>query len=352
MKERQKLYFLDYTEQISYAKRIYMILYRKQTNGLVSISFDDLIRAMRWDRGVFDFEKTKQLKMSIDVKTYAIERSLDILKQLGLISDIHKKYVMKYKEESRLSGLNFIFDVRIKPNLSDFDSIVSKSGFAPVEGRKQKLTNEMRSIYLERFFIDYNAILSKITDVKSYFNTVKTFINLLIPFWKETYSLMGNHVPYIENRVFPTFSVLYDHIGPYGPEEEDILSDNYVEDRAVVAFGISSSVDHDRKQNDYYMKGDSQRRWADKNTDRGHFIAHTIGGDISTNIFPQSREINQGHSERGKVYIAMESYLRKNKDIFCFSRPIYFDFFNRPYLLEYAYLTKDFKFHIEVFENV
>ena len=48
----------------------------------------------------------------------------------------------------------------------------------------------------------------------------------------------------------------------------------------------------------------------------------------------------------------MKSYLRKNEDLFCFSRPIDFDFFNRPFLLEYGYLTKNFEIKFEVFDNV
>jgi hypothetical protein len=321
--------------------------------GFISIGLDELIRLMHWGKGVFDFDKNKHIKMSIDAKTYAIDRSLDILKQLELIFDVCKKHVVKYDEkDSILSELNFNFDIRMKSNLFDFDDVVSKSGFAPIEGRKQELTNDMRKFYFENLAIDYNTILSKITDTKSYNNTVKAFINLLIPVWKQKYSLMGSHTPYIDNMVYPTFSILYDNFGLYCQEEVELSSDDYVEDRAIVAFARSAQSSGDRKMNDYYMQGDSQRKRADKNTDRGHFIAHAIGGDIIANIFPQSRVINQGRSERGKMYVSMESYLRKNEDVFCFSRPIYFDFFNRPYLLEYAYLTKDFELRFEVFDNI
>jgi hypothetical protein len=61
---------------------------------------------------------------------------------------------------------------------------------------------------------------------------------------------------------------------------------------------------------------------------------------------------NQGRSEKGKRYVSMESYLRKNEALLCFSRPIYFDYSNRPYLLEYAYLNRDFELVFDVFDNV
>ncbi len=100
------------------------------------------------------------------------------------------------------------------------------------------------------------------------------------------------------------------------------------------------------------MRYDNTRKWTDKQTDLGHYFAHAVGGNIYTNIFPQKREINQGKSEKGKVYREMERYIAKNDGIFFFSRPIYFDFSYRPYILEFGYLTKDFKWKVEYFENV
>lgn len=59
--------------------------------------------------------------------------------------------------------------------------------------------------------------------------TAKSFVDLLIPLWKKKYSMMGNHHPYIGSSVYTTFSILYDFIGPYGPEEDDIIPNSEVE---------------------------------------------------------------------------------------------------------------------------
>ena len=42
--------------------------------------------------------------------------------------------------------------------------------------------------------------------------------------------------------------------------------------------------------------------------DKGHFIAHAIGGGLDMNIFSQARDLNRGISEQGKVYRLMERY--------------------------------------------
>src|SRR5947209_6594094 len=43
--------------------------------------------------------------------------------------------------------------------------------------------------------------------------------------------------------------------------------------------------------------------------DRGHFVAHTAGGPMDMNLFPQRRDLNRGWSAQGKQYRLMERYL-------------------------------------------
>ena len=79
----------------------------------------------------------------------------------------------------------------------------------------------------------------------------------------------------------------------------------------------------------------------DSEIDAGHFIAHSLGGGLDMNIFPQKRSLNQGRSEEGKVYREMERYPLLNPSTFLFIRPIYFDYSERPYFLEYGVLRSD-----------
>ena len=60
--------------------------------------------------------------------------------------------------------------------------------------------------------------------------------------------------------------------------------------------------------------------------DKGHFIAHAIGGDDldMANIFPQLRSVNRGYPPMG-IYRNIERYCAANAGALFFSRPIYTD---------------------------
>ena len=85
--------------------------------------------------------------------------------------------------------------------------------------------------------------------------------------------------------------------------------------------------------------------------DKGHFIAHAIGGGLDMNIFSQARGLNRGISEQGKVYRLMERYCYENAGTFCFSRPVYDDATSIPRWVEFGLLQDDGSLWIEVFEN-
>jgi len=163
--------------------------------------------------------------------------------------------------------------------------------------------------------------------------------------WIEQYKSMTKLQTYI-HEVNSDFSFLFD-IQSYSDEED------FVEDRMVVTYGLSkkSEVKRDNSRLNGYLKGASWA-WSDKDTDKGHFIGHSLGGHLDENIFPQRTDINRGHSERGKVYRKMEQYCANNEGTFCFSRPIYCDFSTRPFMLEYGVLKENGKFWIESFDNV
>src|SRR5260370_16897464 len=70
--------------------------------------------------------------------------------------------------------------------------------------------------------------------------------------------------------------------------------------------------------------------------DKGHFIAHSIGGSVDqaeVNVFVQRRDLNRGWSTAGKRFREMEKYCELNPGTFCFSRPIYQDQMAKPALI-------------------
>jgi hypothetical protein len=125
------------------------------------------------------------------------------------------------------------------------------------------------------------------------------------------------------------------------------------EARLVVAFGRSRPRRDLR--DDYRLKGwpgRDEKRFG-KKWDKGHFIAHSIGGAVDQsefNVFIQRRDLNRGWSAPGKRYRAMEEYCAEHPGTFCFSRPLYADASSKPARLEFGVL-KAGALWVEVFDN-
>lgn len=85
--------------------------------------------------------------------------------------------------------------------------------------------------------------------------------------------------------------------------------------------------------------------------DRGHFIAHSIGGRLDVNLFPQQRALNRGWSAAGKRFRAMESYCQTHLLTYCFRRPIYAGFSAHPIAIEVGVLRQDCSLWVEPFDN-
>ncbi len=85
--------------------------------------------------------------------------------------------------------------------------------------------------------------------------------------------------------------------------------------------------------------------------DKGHFIAHTLGGSSNMNIFPQVRATNRGWNEEGRKYREMERFAAKHPGALIFSRPIYSDGTFWPRYFEFGVLKPDGELWVEVFDN-
>jgi hypothetical protein len=76
-------------------------------------------------------------------------------------------------------------------------------------------------------------------------------------------------------------------------------------------------------------------RWSEADYDRGHFVAHSLGGGMDINFFPQAADLNRGSSERGRRWRALERYAASADDAFIFVRPIYDSSSWTPALLDF-----------------
>jgi len=85
--------------------------------------------------------------------------------------------------------------------------------------------------------------------------------------------------------------------------------------------------------------------------DRGHFLGHASGGQLDVNLFPQSRTLNRGWSEQGKIYRRMERFVAANLGTFFYHRPVYDDSTWIPRALEYGVLRADRDWWTAEFDN-
>lgn len=128
-----------------------------------------------------------------------------------------------------------------------------------------------------------------------------------------------------------------------------------IEARVVAAFG--TSVRLNKPRDDYRLRGwiGPSNTAFGKEWDKGHYIAHCIGGAVDQaelNVFRQRRDLNRGWSEEGRVFRRMEERCFANPGTFCFHRPVYGDQTHMPVMLEYGVLMQDRTLWVERFSNI
>ena len=123
------------------------------------------------------------------------------------------------------------------------------------------------------------------------------------------------------------------------------------EDRVVAVWGVSKAEPANTRDT-ARMAGFLNKVWSATypGRDRGHFFAHTMGGGMDINLFPQLASVNRGGEWR-----RMERYAVEYPGTFCFIRPIYTGTSWTPSQLEYGIYkmppTDAFRFWGNVFPN-
>ncbi|HXU30422.1 MAG TPA: hypothetical protein VN851_07595 [Thermoanaerobaculia bacterium] len=180
------------------------------------------------------------------------------------------------------------------------------------------------------------------------------FLQSELPYdWMDAYREMTGRpteILRIDHGQFEYFYDALDLLVAQGVVPDDPNS----ESRLVVAVGFSAPLK--RSRDDSRLRGWVGRTEIlfGKEWDKGHFIAHSIGGaveGIEANVFIQRRDMNRGWSVEGKKYRELEKYCCANPGTFCFSRPIYLDLTSRPAWVEFGLLTVEGQFRVEWFDN-
>jgi hypothetical protein len=199
------------------------------------------------------------------------------------------------------------------------------------------------------FDIDYHHLLSLVS-ARDIEGKIAFLADELPHEFHEKYLLMTPHPVNLCRYFFKGFEYIYDDysqleimaVVPFSPT---------IESRVVGVLGRSNPTHNSRDTSRLSGWVGRTEKYLGPNTDKGHFMAHTIGGGLEVNIFAQRRDINRGWSQRGKVFRSMEKYCAKNANTFCFNRPIYSDNTSRPCKLEFGILTNLGELWLEKFDN-
>jgi hypothetical protein len=186
---------------------------------------------------------------------------------------------------------------------------------------------------------DYAALLGNAHD-RDRQGVIEYLDSTLPERWQEDYSRMTEDPGELlivsfgdANLIGPFCRYLFDHASsPSHCSSSSCDADKSQEDRVVAVWGTSRSEPshtRDRSRVGGLLRGVWDRRFA--GDDRGHFFAHTMGGGLDINIFPQARRLN-----RGSPWRRMERYCATNPGTFSFVRPIYGNESWRPVALEYG----------------
>ncbi len=200
--------------------------------------------------------------------------------------------------------------------------------------------------------VNYNAILATVADRGS--DEIIAFMVEEFPhLWMEAYLVMTPRQTDIYRIRLGSFEYVYDDYATLAARRV-VPYDSEAEARLVAVFGRSAP--RDRTRDDYRL-----RRWVGpteanfgKSWDKGHFIAHSIGGAVDraeVNVFVQRRHLNRGWSSEGIRYRKMEKYCRLHPGTFCFNRPLYTNGSAKPTFIEFGLFTVENRLWVEYFDN-
>ncbi|HVE72192.1 MAG TPA: hypothetical protein VNI54_12555 [Thermoanaerobaculia bacterium] len=197
--------------------------------------------------------------------------------------------------------------------------------------------------------------LRMIAAAARYGETVKEFLRSELPHvWHEHY-VAADPTRRVNVGVITrgTFDYLYD-------DQDTLVATGVVPDEpnleSRVMAVIGTSAPDPRHRDDYRLRGwlGATDKTFGKAWDKGHFIAHSIGGAVAgseLNVFVQRRDLNRGWSAAGRRYRAMETYCATRPHVLCWSRPIYTDGSAMPLQIEFGILKEDRELWLETFDN-
>ena len=200
--------------------------------------------------------------------------------------------------------------------------------------------------------VDYSALL-KFSSAQRTLDKANLWDDLSTA-WISAYKRQVNRKTNITEMWFNGFSALVDlegsdHGDGRGPQPAGVFP------RTISVYGASKPPTRSRGTDDQRLRGmEPTAPELGVGRDKGHFIAHSIGGAIiaaETNAFSQRRDLNRGWSAEGKKFRLMEQFGSDNPGTPFFHRPIYIGETDIPECLEVGIIRPDLTAWIETFNN-
>ena len=169
------------------------------------------------------------------------------------------------------------------------------------------------------------------------------FVEAVVAEWVREYlqATLG-HREIVEVEMANGFTYLYDSTNHPPLDEAD--------NRLLGAWGRSKPSAKPRDAS--RMRGyPSPQRDSETPVDRGHLIAHTIGGEYDMNLIPHEATLNRGIGESNRRWRELERYCAAHPGTLLLVRAIYKDDTDRPAELEYCVVGDDGTLRLERFVN-
>jgi hypothetical protein len=200
-----------------------------------------------------------------------------------------------------------------------------------------------------QYAVDYEALLAA-ARAESETNVALILREQLLFKWRDLYVATVAHVTNIVRFQFRTFDYIFDLYSELEATGE-VPYNQTIQDRVVAVLGTSARAEEMRDASRIRGWVGPTEEFFGGERDKGHFMAHCIGGGLDVNVFSQERRLNRGWSPQGKIYRQMENYCYEQPGTFCFSRPVYADGSSVPRWLEFGLLKADQTLWVEVFDN-
>ncbi len=170
--------------------------------------------------------------------------------------------------------------------------------------------------------------------------------------WEVHYERMVDRKTWISKIEYNGFAYYHDNV--QFELEKAGLPRGECEDRVIGVIGRSKPTSRRDAKIASWLRGligPTEARWS-KHFDKGHFVAHSLGGGTELNIFPQRRDLNRGWSEAGREFREMERYCLRNPGTLLFHRPIYLAEGFQPDALDFGLLKTDGELWVRRFNNI